>query len=138
MAEGMYIYTIVGAGSLGLGILIAPAFTQSAFGLPPQEPIISYGVTGSAYLAFGLVSVLGLRAPLRYSPVLLLQLCYKSVWFIAIIIPALTRGTLPGYAVLPVAIYASYIIGDLIALPFPYLFAGAAGQNLAEVELTEG
>ena len=121
--KGMYIYTILGAGAFGLGILIAPEFMKSTFGWPPQDRIISSGVTGSVYLSFALLSILGLRSPLKYSPLLLLQCCYKVVWFIAVILPIILTGTFPPYAILCAAIYAIYIIGDLIAIPFGYVFA---------------
>jgi hypothetical protein len=34
----------------------------------------------------------------------------------------LATGNLPFYAVLHVVIFASYIVGDLIAIPFSYVF----------------
>ncbi len=67
--------------------------------------------------------MLGLRSPLKYSPLLLFSLCYKTVWFIAVILPIILAGAFPPYAILPAAIYASYIAGDLIAIPFAYLFS---------------
>ena len=72
----MYIYTIVGAGGFGLGIIVIPNVMRSIFGWPSQDPIV-FGVSGSVYLAFALLSILGLRSPLKFSPILLLQLCYK-------------------------------------------------------------
>jgi hypothetical protein len=120
--KAMYIYTIVGAGGFGLGIIVIPKIMQSIFGWPNQDPIV-YGVTGSIYLSFGLLSILGLRAPLKFVPVLLLQLSYKIVWFIGVIIPILVAGKFPVYAILHVIIFASFIIGDLIAIPFSYVFA---------------
>jgi len=118
----MYIYTIIGAGGFGLGIIVIPGVMRSVFGWPGQDPIV-FGVSGSVYLSFALLSILGLRAPLKFSPVLLLQLGYKAVWFIGVIIPLLASGNFPGYAILHVLIFASYIIGDLIAIPFSYVFA---------------
>ena len=120
--KAMYIYTIVGAGGFGLGIIVIPKVMLSIFGWPNQDPIV-FGVTGSVYLSFALLSILGLRAPLKFVPVLLLQLSYKVVWFIGVIIPILFAGNFPGYAILLVIIFASYIIGDLIAIPFSYVFA---------------
>jgi hypothetical protein len=114
--RGMYVYTIVGAGGVGLGILLAPKAIISLFGLPSQEPI-TFGITGSVYLAFALLSVLGLRSPLEFAPILLLQLTYKTAWLIGVIIPALIAGTFPGIT-LVVVIYLTYIAGDLIAIPF--------------------
>jgi hypothetical protein len=119
--KGMYIYTILGAGGFGLGIIVMPKEMISLFSWPNQDPIV-FGITGSVYLAFALLSVLGLRSPLKFSPILLLQLAYKAIWMIGVIIPAVIDGAFPGSAVLPVVIFMSYIIGDLIAIPFTYLF----------------
>jgi hypothetical protein len=66
--------------------------------------------------------VLGLRAPLKIAPVLVLQLSYKVIWFVGVILPLLISGQFPPYAILFVAIFASFIIGDLIAIPFPYVY----------------
>jgi hypothetical protein len=125
--KGMYIYTIVGAGAFGLGILTVPAFMQSTFGWPTQDPII-FGVSGSVFLAFALLSILGLRAPLKFSPLLLLSLCYKVIWFAAVFAPLVITGNFPKYGILHVAIFASYIIGNVIAIPFSYVFAGDSRQ----------
>jgi hypothetical protein len=119
--KGMYIYTIIGAGGFGLGVLVMPKVMRTVFGWPDQDPIV-FGVTGSVYLAFALLSILGLRSPLKFSPVLLLQLSYKVVWFIGVIIPILFSEAFPTYAILHIIIFATYIVGDLIAIPFPYVF----------------
>lgn len=118
----MYVYTIVSAGSLGLGLILAPDVVVSAFKWPEQDPIV-VGVMASIYVAFGALSALGLRAPLRFAPVLCLQLCYKAIWFVGVLLPLLVRGDLPAHGVVFAAIFASYIIGDLIAIPFPIMLA---------------
>ena len=118
----MYAYTIVGAGGFGLGMVVAPNAMQSALGWPSQDRII-LGMTGSVLFAFAILSILGLRSPLAFAPVLLLQLCYKLVWFIGVALPLLIAGQLPPHAILPAAVFATYVIGDLIAIPFAYLFA---------------
>jgi hypothetical protein len=123
----MYIYTIVGAGGFGLGIIVIPNVMKSVFRWPSQDPIV-FGVTGSVYLAFAILSILGLRSPLKFVPVLLLQLCYKVVWFIGVILPLLVAGEFPMYAILLVIIFATYIIGDLIAIPFSYVLAKQSDQ----------
>ncbi len=120
--KGMYIYTIVIAGGFGLGIIFIPNLIQSIFSMPTQDPIV-VGVVGSVYLAFALLSILGLRSPLTFVPILLLQLAYKVVWFFGIILPILVAGKFPTYALLYVVVFATFIIGDLIAIPFSYVFA---------------
>ena len=120
--KGMYIYTIIGAGGYGLMILVFPNIIKLIFNLPDQAETI-LGITGSVYCAFGLLSILGIRSPLKFLPVLLLQLTYKIVWFIGVIIPLLVSGRISLFALPYVIIFATYIIGDLIAIPFPYVFA---------------
>ena len=125
--KGMYIYTILGAGGFGLGIIFVPDAIQSILGAPRQDPVV-FGVTGSVYLSFALLSILGLRSPLKFVPVLLLQLTYKTIWFVGVIIPIFIAGKLPTYAILLAVIWATYIIGDLIAIPFSYVFGKEAKQ----------
>lgn len=118
----MYAYTIVGAGGFGLAIIFARQTVESALGFPHEDPVV-FGITGSVYVAFGILSVLGLRSPLKFAPVLLLQLCYKLVWLIGVILPLLAAGRLEMYGVILTAIFVTYIIGDLIAIPFRQVFA---------------
>jgi hypothetical protein len=122
----MYLYTILGAGGFGLGIVTMPEPMKAALGWPGDEPI-ALSIVGSVYVAFGALSVLGLRDPVKFAPVLLLQLCYKSVWFVAVVLPLLIRGRFPDYGLVTAAVFATYIVGDLIAIPFSYLLARARG-----------
>jgi hypothetical protein len=71
---------------------------------------------------------LGLLSPLKFAPILLLQLSYKVIWFIGVILPILFAGKFQTYALLHVVIFATYIIGDLIAIPFSYVFARQSDQ----------
>ncbi len=124
----MYLYTILGAGGFGIGIVIMPELIKATFRWPGGDPI-ALGIVGSVYVAFAALSVLGLGDPLKFAPVLLLQLCYKSVWFVAVVFPLLIRGRFPGYGLLIAVVFATYIVGDLIAIPFPYLLARASGTH---------
>jgi len=123
----MYIYTIVVAGGFGLGILLVPEVIKSVMGWPLEEPIAA-GIVGSVYIAFGIMSIFGLRSPLKFAPVLLLQLCYKSIWLIGVILPLLVAGRLLGYAIISAIVFATFIVGGLIAIPFSYVFAKQSGQ----------
>lgn len=117
----MYIYTVISAGLLGLGVVLAPDYVISMMGWPLQDPVI-FGVFGSVYVAFGLVAIMGLRSPLKFSPVLLLQLSYKIIWFAGVALPLAVKEQFPAYGYVFAAIFLSYIIGDLIAIPFGYIF----------------
>jgi len=120
--KGMYIYTIVVAGLFGLGIIVVPEIIKSKFTWPVEEPV-AFGIIGSVYMAFGLLSILGLRSPLKFTPILLLQLCYKTIWFIGVVLPLWATAHFQSYAIPTVIIFATFIVGDLIAIPFSYVFA---------------
>ena len=113
----MYAYTIVGAGTMGLAIIFNRRLVESMLGFPREDPIV-FGINGSVYVAFAALSVLGLRSPLRFAPVLMLQLLYKVVWLIGVILPLLVAGRLPTYGMILTAIFVTYVVGDLIAIPF--------------------
>ena len=115
----MYIYTIV-VGILGLGMIFVPELIKSNFRWPVEEPI-AFGIIGSIYLSFGLLSLLGLRSPLKFVPILLLQLCYKVIWFIGVLLPLLFANKFPSFAISMTIIFATFVIGDLIAIPFSCL-----------------
>ena len=125
--KGMYIYTIVVSGFLGVGIIVMPDMIKTKFPWPVEEPT-AFGIVGSVYVAFGLLSILGLRSPLKFVPILLMQLCYKLVWFIGVLVPLLVTAHFPSYAISMVIIFATFIIGDLVAIPFSYIFAKESKQ----------
>jgi hypothetical protein len=118
--KGMYVYTALGAGLSGLGIILMPETFASMWKMPIQDPII-YGIVGSVFLAFGLISILGLISPLKFASILLLQMTYKIIWFIGVILPTVFTGQLHWYAFIFIMVFATYIIGDMIAIPFKYL-----------------
>lgn len=131
----MYWYTIVGAGGFGIGIIFIPKVMQSIFSWPSGDPIV-FGITGSVFLSFALLSILGLRSPLKLVPVLMLQLSYKVLWLIGVILPLLVSGNFPTYAILHVSIFTSYIIGDLIAIPFAYVFSKSESSSSMQIPET--
>jgi len=125
--KGMYIYTILFVGILGLGMIVIPERMKSILNWPVEEPI-AFGIIGSIYLSFALLSILGLRSPLKFVPVLLLQVCYKLIWFIGVVLPLLVNAKFPSYAILMAIIFVTFIIGDLIAIPFSYIFTKESNQ----------
>lgn len=118
----MYVYTIIGGGGGGLAIIFAPGFVKSVTGWPGHSWLL-FGLAGSVFLAFGITSVFALRSPLKFAPVLVLQLLYKSIWLVGALLPQLVRGHAPTYAIITAVVFLTYIIGDLIAIPFSVVFA---------------
>jgi len=118
----MYVYTIVGAGGFGLGMVFVPDAVKSVFQFPSQDPIV-FGAFGCMLTASGILAVLGLRSPLKFVPLLLFELIYKSIWFVGILIPFLLANKIQMYIVVFIVVFATFIIGNLIAIPFSYVFA---------------
>ncbi len=125
--KAVYILTIIVAGGLGLVIIIAPSTATSLLGVSCDPA--QYGIIGSVFFAFGVLSVLGLRFPLRFVPVLLLQLVYKLAWLIGVAIPLFLQGRLPEGEVPTVIIFVITVALDLVAIPFRYLFARQAAPD---------
>lgn len=119
--KAVYIATIAVAGMSGLVAVLAPEIWRSMFSWPAVEPF-TFGITGSVYLSFALLSIFGLREPLKFCPVLLLQLSYKVIWLVGVVIPLAIGGKAGAYVVGSVIIFVAFVIADLIAIPFAYLF----------------
>lgn len=121
--KAMYIANIVIAGPIGIAYLLAPETTSAIMGLPGGDPV-SAGISyGAVPLAFGLAGVLGLRWPVRIAPVLILQALYKTLFLIGTVVPLALSGQVPGHAVTLVVLFVLFIVGDLIAIPFPSLLS---------------
>jgi len=119
--KAMYMYTLVVSGGMGLGMILFPDTVQSVLRFPPQDPVM-LGACGSIFLALGLISLMGLRSPLKFAPVLLLELVYKPIWLVAVALPLFLEGRFPFYVVTMSAVFITFIVGDLIAIPFSHLF----------------
>ncbi len=120
--KAMYIYTLIGAGGFGFAVLFFPSAVQSVFGFPVQDPAV-FKLYGSVSLAAGLMALPALRSPLKFVSLLFFQLVYKPIWLVVVGIPLFLGGQCPLYIAVISAIFLTYIIGDLIAIPFPYLFS---------------
>ena len=124
----MYVWNIVISGGGGIGIIFFPELTKWLFNV--SSPTITYGVIGSVFLAFSIISIFGLREPLKFVPILLFQLIYKLIWIIGVILPMLISGEFYMGAIPAIAIYIIYIIGDLIAIPFSNIFQSISKENI--------
>ena len=121
----LYFYTLLGAGGFGLLILIAPQFYLQLFAIPAIDPFF-LGAIGSVFLAFGVIAAIGLRSPLSFAPIFLVQMAYKVAWFAFVFFPHLLQGSIPLYAWIMAVIFLSYIILDIIAIPFQCIFSTKA------------
>lgn len=121
-----YWLTGVVATALGLAIMLFPRATEKFFMFKRQDDIV-FGISGSVYFAFGLLSLLGLKNPKKWAPILLLQFTYKVAWFALVVGGLIKRGELDvrsSWAL--IAGYAVFVAGDLWAVPFGYLLDSKA------------
>lgn len=121
--RAMYVYTAIVAGGFGLAMVVTPLRIQSILGMPAQDPV-TFGMNGSIFLSFGLAAIAGVRAPLKYCPVLLLELAYKLIWLLGVVVPLVSLGKFQASGMVQVVVFLTFIVGDLIAIPFRYMFAG--------------
>ena len=80
-------------------------------------------LVGALWTGIMILSALGLRDPVRYSPVLLLQLIYKSLWLLADALPLALRGK---WRLIPWGIATSFAVIVLIwpfVIPWKFLFS---------------
>jgi hypothetical protein len=120
--KGMYLYTLITAGGTGFAMLVIPGAIQTAFRFPAQDPVI-FKLYACVLLAAGLIAIPALLFPLKFVSLLLLQLVYKPIWLALVAVPLFLKGQFPLHVVLFVAVFLTYIVGDLIAIPFRHLFA---------------
>lgn len=126
--KAMYFYTLFGAGGTGFAMLIIPGTVQSAFRFPAQDPAL-FMAYGCVLFASGLIAIPALFFPLKFVPLLLIQLVYKPIWLAVAAIPLFLKGQFPLHIVVFSIVFLTYIVGDLIAIPFRYLFSKSPAEN---------
>lgn len=121
----MYVFNIVIAGGVGLCILIIPDHMKSI--VPFSGDSVTYSILGSVFLTFGIFAILGLREPLKFTPILLFQVVYMAIWLIAAALPLLVTGKFPSNHTPTIVLFTLTIIGDIIAIPFKNVFSKKSG-----------
>ena len=125
----LYVCTALMGISTGLIILLAPdRFARNIIGvpycLPEHQDRIVFGLLGSIWLSLGVMALLGLRAPLRFLPIFLVQLVYKTCWFLCVFFPLIIAGEFPVHGWATAVINAVWMFMDIKAIPFAYLLGG--------------
>ena len=125
--RSMYVITIGIAGSIGIIMLIVPNASQWIFGV--DSPHILSGLIGSVFLSFAFISVLGLREPIKFVPLLFMQLIYKLVWLCFVVLPLMISGKITTDIILVAAVFLAVVVGDVIAIPFRLIFKNNQADN---------
>lgn len=119
----VYIANILVAGWIGVTSLLNPKLAATAVFTNAYPSSEVMRLVGCLWLAITLLSFLGLWQPMTFSPVLLLQLIYKSTWLLVVALPAIRHHQpyptamavffLVWVVVLPFVIPWKYFLGSL-------------------------
>jgi hypothetical protein len=110
--------------AVGLGAMIWPLILN-----PPSDLGHMQGVARSLLGAVSLLAVLGLRYPLQMLPLLLFELTWKTIWMLAVGLPAWSAGRLDaatqqslfdcgiGIVIFPLVIPWGYVWANYVRRP---------------------
>ena len=113
----MYIYTIITTIIFGLSILVMPVLWFSLTDLTVQNQYI-FGIVGSVWLAFSISSILGLRNPMKFIAILVLQFIYKVVWIFLVFLPQLIISGPSIVSIILFITFLTFIIPDIFIIPW--------------------
>jgi hypothetical protein len=88
----VYIANIIVAGWIGITSLFFSKLSSATIFQNSYQTTDIIRLVGCLWLAIAILSVLGLWRPMTFSPVLLLQLIYKSSWLLVVAIPAIKNN----------------------------------------------
>jgi hypothetical protein len=88
----VYLANIIVAGWIGVSSLFFPKNAAVNVFSNAYQPTVVMRLVGCLWLAIALLSVAGVWRPLIFSPVLLLQLIYKSLWLLVVAFPAIRNN----------------------------------------------
>jgi hypothetical protein len=122
LLRSIYIANIIVAGTVGWMSLFAPSRAARIVFSGTTEPNIPMQIVGSFWLTIALLSGIGLFSPVRFSVVLLVQLIYKSLWLLAIAVPAILADRTDSIPTGMAIFFAIWVIILPFAIPFRALF----------------
>ena len=88
----IYIANIIVAGWISISSLFFPKTAATTVFQNAYQPTEVIRLVGCLWLAIAVLSVLGLWKPISFSPILLVQLIYKGMWLLVVVLPALKNN----------------------------------------------
>lgn len=120
----MFGVAVLGAGLVGATTLLAPSAAQRWVFAGSTQVDMYLRILGALWLAIGAVAVFGLFDPIRFAPVLLIQVLYKTAWLLLAAYPALVLGDRSSGLIFMSALFTVWVGALLLVLPFRQLFSG--------------
>ncbi|GAB5520575.1 MAG: hypothetical protein RhofKO_28260 [Rhodothermales bacterium] len=118
----IYAANIVVAGAVGISSLFTPERAVNSVFEGLASPDMPIRVVGALWTTIAILSALGLVWPVRFSPVLLLQLVYKGGWLLVVALPVVMQGSLKGLPMGITSFFLMWVLVLLFALPYRALF----------------
>lgn len=119
----VYVYNILGAGVVGVIVLVAPRFAAKQIFAGTVEPGTVTSILGSIWVAVGLASVLGLFFPVQMSAVFLVQFVYKTVWLLGTALPEILEGKVRSVPMVMTVMFVVWVLVLPFVIPFGQLFS---------------
>ena len=104
--------------AVGLAFMVWPKLLSHT-----PEWAIKHGDTVSLLAGVQLLSLLGIRYPLKMLPLLLFEFVWKSVWLLTIALPLWRAGQIDAGTAESVEACVFGVVLCLIAVPWPYTYA---------------
>lgn len=101
--------------ALGLGLVVWPSILNPAKSWEP-----AHGVIAAMLAALSLLSLLGVRSPLRMLPILLWEIGWKIFWLTRVALPLWLGGRLDGEA-LGTAIECAVVLVVIAVVPWDHV-----------------
>ena len=92
MIKVIYSANIIVAGWIGVTSLVHPNYSASTIFSNVYPATDTIRLIGAWWLSIAIISILGLWRPITFSPILLVQLLYKSIWLVFVALPAIQKN----------------------------------------------
>jgi hypothetical protein len=124
--QAVYLVLVIYVGVFAIWLLFDPKSALSFTGFPssgiPYPASLVAGVAYSQWLTIALLSILGLRSPIKYSPVLLFVMTYKTVWMLALALPKAISGNLISWGQTTAIEWLVIVVVVALIMPWKYIF----------------
>jgi hypothetical protein len=87
-----YIANIIVAGFISISAMFTPKKAATTIFAGAYQFTNVIQLVGCLWFAIAVLSVLGLFKPITFSPILLVQLIYKSLWLLLVALPAIKNN----------------------------------------------
>ena len=113
LLRALYLFIVV-----GLGAMIWPTLLSHNAGWPLMNSVVSALLAGVSVL-----SLIGLRYPLKMLPILMFEFVWKAIWLLAVALPLWSAGALDERAAQSVIDCLVGVVLVPIAMPWRYVWS---------------